>query len=585
MNRDEFEGRLSDYVRGELSPAEAGQMETYLTEHPEAADDLEAVRTAIELGADIRAAEPPDALFAAARANALKAIRAENERQTQRTAFWRRLPRPVYLSGLAAVLAAVVVGVLWQDASTPAWADVAAEAGKLQSVHIVGWVRGEGGEQVPVKQWIKAPHFFRVIVGTGPARREILATGEKMLVYLDGFWYEKDVAAENAWSTDKIAGLMSLPDPEERERWSYQEEREDRRETVLFSIWRASQLGTKTPADIRFEVEADSRTRLPRHARVFLEVGQEEWELVSELNYLDYDEPLADELFAVADDAVLPVPPSRSKADPFGGMRMVPFVPWNRAFFMPLDGMDIIVHPPSDDPSKGKEGHASSTAGGVTRLEFHRTPLAEIVRKIGEMPVEPLVKRTVSGVILDSEQRPGESQEETPGQELAGQRYSARISYSHRLTPMERVQRLGRRFGFVAAPEERQGTRTRWVFSQDGSGFPTNPQMGGAGTTGDSYHATGYPLGFAIRGMLENAALNDLVEGYNRDLDEIEMQWDGPGADNPFERQVDIDVDFSGGWDVALAYLREQFGVKMERVPEPVTYEVLVLRPHGEPAE
>ena len=585
MKRDEFENRLSDYVRGELSPAEARELETYLDGHPEAADDLEAVRTVVELGADIGAAEPSEALFAGARDNALRAIGAQEERKTQRAAFLQRLPRPVYLSGLAAVLAAVVVGVLWQDASTPAWADVVAEVRKLHSVHIVGWVRGERGEQVQVKQWIKAPHSFRVIIGTGPARREVVATGTKMLVYLDGAWYEKDVPADNAWSTDEIAELMALPEQEERERWSYQEEREDRGETVLFSIWRASQLGTKTPSDIRFEVEADSRTRLPRHARVFLEVGQEEWELVSELNYLDYDEPLADELFAVADDAVLPVPPLRSKADPFGGMRMVPFVPWNRAFFMPLDGMDIIVHPPSDDPSKGKQGHASSTAGGVTRLEFHRTPLAGIVRKIGEMPVEPREKKTVSGVILDSEQIPGKSQEETPEQEFAGQRYSARISYSHRLTPMERVQRLGRRFGFVAAEEERQGTRTRWVFSQDGSGFPTNPQTGGSGTTGDSYHATGYPLGFAIRGMLENAALNDLVEGHDRDLDEIEMQWNGPAAENPFERQVDIDVDFSGGWDVALAYLREQFGVKMERVSEPVTYEVLVLRPHGEPAK
>ena len=56
------------------------------------------------------------------------------------------------------------------------------------------------------------------------------------------------------------------------------------------------------------------------------------------------------------------------------------------------------------------------------------------------------------------------------------------------------------------------------------------------------------------------------------------MQWDG-AADNPFERQVDIDIDFSDGWDVALDYLREQFGVKMERVSEPITYEVLVMRP------
>ena len=44
MDRAEFESKLSDYVRGDLSAAEARQIETYLTEHPEAADDLEAVR-------------------------------------------------------------------------------------------------------------------------------------------------------------------------------------------------------------------------------------------------------------------------------------------------------------------------------------------------------------------------------------------------------------------------------------------------------------------------------------------------------------------------------------------------------------
>ena len=65
--------------------------------------------------------------------------------------------------------------------------------------------------------------------------------------YLDGVWYEKEVAAENAWSTDKISGLMSLPEHEERERWSYQEEREDRGKTVLFSIWRRFPAGDKNP--------------------------------------------------------------------------------------------------------------------------------------------------------------------------------------------------------------------------------------------------------------------------------------------------------------------------------------------------
>ena len=563
MLRDEFESKLSDYVRGELSTAEALQIEAYLAEHPEAADDLEAVRTVLELSTDIGAAEPPPALFAAARANALKAIHAEERtHKTQRTSFWQRLPRPVYLSGLAAGLAGVVLGVLWQG-STSAWAEVVAEVRKLNSVRVEGWIRGEQGEQVPVKQWLKAPHSFRSEVGTGAARWAVVVNDAKAQIYVDGVWYGKDLDSERAWSIGALAEQLALPEYGELEHRNYQIEHEDRGATVLFSIWQRSSLGSKTPADIRYEVEVDAQTRLPNHSRVYLDVGQENWELVSELNYLDYDVPLAGELFAVADDAIRPLSLSEFEANPFG-LALEPFAPWNRAFYMPLDGMEIIVYPPSKDIS----GRASSTAGGITRREFSRTPLTEIVRSVGEMPVELRVEKVASGLTSDSA---------LPEQKLAKQTYSMRVAYSHRLTPIERVQRLGRRFGFVAEVEERQGTRSRWIFTQDGSKFPTNPHRGGSRTSGYNYQATGDPLRHAIREMLTNAASNDLVEGYDRDLDEIELQWDS-AADNPFERQVDIDVDFSEGWDVALNYLREQFGVKMERVSEPITYEVLVLR-------
>ncbi|MCE2447389.1 MAG: hypothetical protein J4F35_03070 [Candidatus Latescibacteria bacterium] len=581
MDRAEFESKLSDYVRGELSAAEAQQIETYLTEHPEAADDLEAVRTVLELSADIGTDEPPDALFAAARTNALKAIQAADKRQ--RTGFWQRLPRPMYLSGLAAVLAGVVFGVLWQG-STSAWAEVVAEVRKLHSVRVEGWFRGEKGEQVPVQQWIRAPHFFRSAVGTGAARREAVVNDAKMRVYMDGVWYGEDRGAESAWSIDKVAEQLALPGSEQLEPWTYQIEREDREPTVLFSIWRRSSLGTKTPSDIRYEVEVDAQTRLPSHARVYLDVGQEDWELVSELNYLDYNTPLADELFMVTDDAVPSFTDSVRSALPFEQI-LDPFVPWKQAIYMPLDGMDIIVHPPSDDPSKGIQGSTSHTVGGITRHEFHRTPLAEIVRRLGKMPVEPRIKQTIPSLRSEIIRILWKEPMETPEEKLAKQRYSVRIAYSHSLTPTERVQRLGQRFGFVAEEEERQGTRTCWIFTQDGSEFPTTPPEGNMWTNGKRYRCTGCLLGFAIPEMLENSALNDIVEGYNEDLDEIEMQWDGAAADNPFDRPVDIDVDFSAGWDVALDYLREHFGVAMERVSEPITYEVLVMRPHSEGAK
>ena len=87
------------------------------------------------------------------------------------------------------MLAGVVFGVLWHDASTPAWAEVVAEVRKLHSVHIVGWFRGEKGERVPVKQWLKAPHFFRAEVDTSAARRVLVVSDAKILFYADGVWY------------------------------------------------------------------------------------------------------------------------------------------------------------------------------------------------------------------------------------------------------------------------------------------------------------------------------------------------------------------------------------------------------------
>ena len=198
-------------------------------------------------------------------------------------------------------------------------------------------------------------------------------------------------------------------------------------------------------------------------------------------------------------------------------------------------------------------------SGGVASYEFHRTPLTEIAQKLGDRPVE------------------------TPDSVVSDQRYSVRIVYRTNMDPVERVKRLGQRFGFVADMKEKQGTRTRWIFTQDGTDFPISAAgRESANTNGDNFSCTAMPLFGAIQNMLSNAAGRDLVKGYNELLDGVEMKWEGAVAANPFHRRVDISVDFSDGWEVALKYLRENFGVTMERVSEPTTYEVLVLSPRNE---
>ena len=558
MNRIEFERRLSDYVRGELPNAVARELDDYLAAHPEAAADVEGARTILELSADIGASEPPPQLLAAARASTLKAIRSEVE-LPRRSGFWLALPRPAWVSGLAVALAGLFLGVLWRGTSTLAWAQVVEEVRKLSSVHTVGWFRGERGERVPVKHWFQTPHFFRAEIDTGPSRQVVLSDDKSVSMNIEGAWYRKNLPWPGAWSVDKVSKNLVLPGREQLEALSYQIEREDRGQTVLFSIWERSSLGRKTPSDIRFEIEVDVQTRLPIHSRVYLDRGQQEWDLVNELNYRDYDVPLAEELFTMADDAVQMAPMSVLKADPLG-RALAPFGPLrNRVFFMPLEGMEIVVHPPSNDPTKGRQGMSSRVSGGVVSYEFHRTPLTEIAQILGDRPVE------------------------TSDSVLSERRYSVRVAHRINIDPVERVKRLGRRFGFVAELRERQGTRTRWVFTQDGTDFPISAARNeSANTNGYNFRCTAMPLFGAIENMLPNAAENDLVKGYNELLDEIEMKWDGAAADNPFHRRVDISVDFSDGWEVALKYLRENFGVTMERISEPTTYEVLVLSPRNE---
>ena len=563
MDKIEFERRLSDYVRGELPDAVAREIDDYLAAHPEAVAEVEAVRNMLELSADIGAAEPPVQLLAAARASALKAIRSECE-QPQRARFWLWLPRPAWITAVALALAGLVLGVLWRGVSTPAWAQVVEEMSKLSSVRTVGWFRGERGERVPVKHWFRAPHFFRAEMGAGPSQQVILANDEYVYLNIEGTRYRKNLSSPETSLVDEFSKHLVLPEREQLEEFSYQIDREDRGQTVLFSIWKRSSLGSKTPSDIRIEIEVDVLTRLPNYSRIYLDVGQQEWELVNELGYLDYDVPLADEFFEVPDDTVQPAPENVLGADTVA-RALVTFGTWHTMafhFYMPLEGMEIVVYPPSTDLIKGRQGirqgMSSSVGAGTVRYEFRRTPLMEIAQILGDRPVE------------------------TSDPVLSERRYSARIAHRITLDPMERVKRLSHRFGFFADLEERQGTRTRWIFTQDGTEFPMSAARNGSSGTKYKFDSTGRELGDAIRLMLRHTAANDLAESYKEFLDEIEMKWEGAAADNPFHRRVDIFIDFSDGWEAALDYLRENFGVTMERVSEPTTYEVLVLSPRNE---
>lgn len=75
---------------------------------------------------------------------------------------------------------------------------------------------------------------------------------------------------------------------------------------------------------------------------------------------------------------------------------------------------------------------------------------------------------------------------------------------------------------------------------------------------------------------------NSRGTNYNRGLDTLVYRWDGPPAQNPFASEVDLEFQSAGTWEENAPRIQEKFGVRLERIPEPLTYEALVLTPHME---
>ena len=175
MNRIDFERSLSDYVRGELPNAVAREFDDYLAAHPEAAADVDAACTILELSAGVSASEPPAQLLTAARASTLKAIRSEHE-QPRQPGFWLVLPRPAWMSALGVALAGLFLGVLWRGTSTPAWAQVVEEVRKtLFGAHGGMVSRGEGrartgGALVPGPALFPRRDRYRPVTAGGSVR-------------------------------------------------------------------------------------------------------------------------------------------------------------------------------------------------------------------------------------------------------------------------------------------------------------------------------------------------------------------------------------------------------------------------------
>lgn len=227
---------------------------------------------------------------------------------------------------------------------------------------------------------------------------------------------------------------------------------------------------------------------------------------------------------------------------------------------VPAGGLEVLPGP-VDERGKGSSGTSEVTEGGVARCEFHNYALREIVRVLTGMPAE------------------------IPDSALAQQTFTLKINYLEKLPWQKLMAGVGPTLGVRAQLVQRQTTRTRFTFTQDGRAFPVKTRWwGGSSLRVSSQEGVSHYTfeGVKMTDMLLNLFYNSRGTNFNRDLDTLVYRWDGPPAQNPFASDVDLEFQSSGTWEENGPRIQEKFGVRLERIPEPLTYEALVLTPNTE---
>lgn len=569
MDKTAFENRLSDYVRRELPAQEQREVEVFLAAHPEALEEVKELEQLLGLARQLGADQPPEGLLAEARAELLNQI----ETQEQSAAGWRRwLPKPrfAYVSGLAASLAVVALGLWWVISTPDALAEMIANLKEVRSLRVEGWIRGEDGNQKPYRQWLQAPYSFRAEIGEGNQRRVVIGDdscrqvqGEDGVLYQERF--DKKVSVPFTRAVSLIFAFYENPISRED---SYKFEAEELGEIIRYTIWPQTSLG-RGPSERKHQIEVDRHTRLPRLARLW-QMVEGEWLEMSELRYSDYNAPFPAELFQMNSDTA-PQPLDEQARQRFWfEWAISPMSMLIPAVHVPAGGIEMITTDSAlVDPSKGSSGWSDIGIAGVTRQELHRVPLREAVY------------RTTGLVAEDGE--------------MGEQQVSLIAVYKTALPWPRRLQALLDLVDLDYDLNEHQLTRTRFVFRQDGRKLPPSKFSWG-GSTVHSREGAGSTFTFkrtALSSVIVNVLLNTTDSGFDVRMllnskgtgfsaktDTLELVWAGPPEQNPFNREVDLEFESeSGAWEENARPLREQFGVELERVTEQVTRTFIALKP------
>ena len=562
IDRTQFENNLSDYIRGELSADEHREIDAYLNAHPEALESLQELREILGLTAQIHADKPPANLLQEARSELLDQLAEPAPARSRILSLiprlrLPRLPQTAYISGLAASIAIVAVTLLWPGSSSEVLADMIQKWKQVTSLRIEGWIIDAEGTRTPYRQWLQAPHTFRAEIGAGDRQRTVLVVpGQRQIRDRDGILYREPLPDDHLLSLGQAASYLSAYYESERSReHAHEFTEEDLGETVRYTLWHSRGLG-HGPSDFKHQIDVDPNTQLPLATRVFQRVDGQ-WLQMSELHYSDYDRPIPPETFQIdPEEETRPIDAETELALWFE-RAISPQSAHVPAVHVPVAEVDLEWLDSLTVKSRGvRAGYHRGATAGVARQEFVDYPLGEILRRM-------------TGHIV----------EDSP---LAEKKLSLIATFKYALPWQRRIQPLLAHLSLEYQLDEREASRTRFIFTQDGRHLPPSrhrfsfSRVKGNLDMGYEFNFERTPLPSVISNIFNNCP----DTAFDAELDTLEYAWDGPPERNPFKREVDLEFSTSSGdWEESYQILRENFGIKLSQTAETITHPILKLRP------
>ncbi|MBT4094198.1 MAG: hypothetical protein HOE85_09545, partial [Nitrospinaceae bacterium] len=555
LSKNEFETRLMEYIQGDLPDGQKREMTEYILAHPEEGRRAKDLETLMEISED-RASHPvPENLLGEVEqsVSARLAIPSTPSIFSKKVSRDGRLNSPIQpgdngayrrqspisgkkkvisaLTGIAAILLLYLFAN--EYAQSTAFAEALSKFQEGTSFQVEGAILTPGGRHQAFQMWLKKPQSFRIEIGEPGEKRIITHNHGGRLIALEKsgrYYLQTDSFA--GWSNiSEMIAKLTPPTPLPIMPGITKEDRGD------ITRYIATKSATDPPK--RFTVEIDRIQR--RMVRcTYEEKDRDQWILVSDLSYTNIDIPLPDTLFTTTPPVHLqPIAEEEAKNLWFEHsftIRAAMFPTSLLAATLKEDCVIELLDPPADADVMEK-----NCDGGACQLIALNQPVDLIFGHVSSR-YDVVIKDPV----------------------LQQQTISLKMQYRDGLSQEQRLSGLNELLGVKAVVSPwLDKVETEVIFEHDGSAFPISRSRFYSPPKKETLENG------QVRYWAKKAALSKFIMFIWCNSSDWEYGKAGmsirrpkvPGAHDPVEELIDIDLTTSGLWADNSEQLRELFGV------------------------